>query len=172
MDLRDVLVDGITQMTDWMDEALASMTTDQVNWLPEGKTTSAGFSAWHIYRTNDNIVNFVMKKQKPLWMTEGWAERMGLPPVEQGTGMSLDVARGIVINDVANLREYGKVVTADTLDFVKNVDPESFGEIQAIKPLGEMPKYRIYRQILMTHGFMHLGEINLIKGMMGLQFSI
>src|SRR5512147_1277248 len=99
-------------MADWTDEALAAMTTDQVNWLPEGKTTSAGFNAWHVYRTADNIVNFVMKKQKPLWMTNGWAERMGLPPIEQGTGMTLENARAIVINDVANLREYGKVVTA------------------------------------------------------------
>lgn len=172
MDVRDLLVDGIQQMTDWTDEALAAMTTDQVNWLPEGKTTSAGFNAWHVYRTADNIVNFVMKKQKPLWMTEGWAERMGLPPIEQGTGMTLENARAIVINDVANLREYGKVVTADTLDFVKNVDPATFDEIQQIKPLGEMPKWKVYRQVLMTHGFMHLGEINAIKGTMGLQFSI
>ena len=43
---------------------------------------------------------------------------------------------------------------------------------KSTKPLGEMPKWRVVRQVLMTHGFMHLGEMNVLRGMMGLQFSI
>ena len=41
-----------------------------------------------------------------------------------------------------------------------------------IKPLGEMPKWRVARQVIMTHGFMHLGEINALRGQLGLPFSI
>jgi len=41
-----------------------------------------------------------------------------------------------------------------------------------IRPLGEMPKWKVCRQVLMTHGFMHLGEMNLIRGILGLQFMI
>ena len=37
---------------------------------------------------------------------------------------------------------------------------------------GEMPKWKVLRQVVMTHGFMHLGEVNAIKGQLGLQFSI
>src|SRR5690606_31532446 len=100
-------VDGITQMFDWTDEALAPMTTEQLNWLPEGKTVSAGFNAWHVYRTADNITHFVMQRQKPIWLEQGYADRMQLPPVDQGTGMGLEDARAIRINDIATLREYG-----------------------------------------------------------------
>ncbi|MGE5594783.1 MAG: DinB family protein [Hyphomicrobiales bacterium] len=172
MDIRDILIDGIDQMTAWMDDALAPMTTDQLNWLPEGKTVSAGFNAWHVYRTADNISNFVMKKQKPIWLVQGYADRMGLPPVDQGTGMGMDDARAIRINDIAILREYGKAVREDTLALLKDFPLDELAQIQMIKPLGEMPKWRVFRQVIMTHGFMHLGEINAIKGQLGLQFSI
>jgi len=172
VDIRDLLIDGIKQMTDWMDDALAPMTTEQLNWLPEGKTVSAGFNAWHVYRTADNITHFVMQRQKPIWLEQGYAERMQLPPVDQGTGMGLDDARAIRINDIAVLREYGQAVAKATLDYVKNVPLEVLEEVQMIKPLGEMPKWRVFRQVVMTHGFMHLGEINAIKGQLGLQFSI
>jgi hypothetical protein len=113
-----------------------------------------------------------MKKQKPLWLEQGYAERMQLPPIDQGTGMGLEEARAIHIADLAQLREYGNAVAKDTLAFLKDVPLATLEEVQLVKPLGEMPKWRMVRQVIMTHGFMHLGEINAIKGQLGLQFSI
>ena len=172
MDLRDILIDGVTQLNEWMDEALAPLTAEQVNWLPEGKTVSIGFNAWHVMRTTDNIVNFVFQKKQPIWMAAGYLEKMGLPKVEQGTGMGLEVARSLKIGDPSLLREYGRTVGADCIAFLKEVPMADLEQVQQIKPLGEMPKWRVVRQVLMTHGFMHLGEINGMKGVMGLQFSI
>ncbi len=172
MDIRDILVDGIEQATEWYDEALAPLTAEQLNFLPGGKATSIGFNAWHWYRTADNITHFVFQKQKPIWMEQGYVEKLGLPPVAQGTGMSQEEAQALTIKDPAILREYGALVTAATLQFVKNVEPAILAEMQMVKPLGEMPKWRVIRQVVMTHGFMHLGEINAIRGILGLQFSI
>ena len=172
MDARDLLIDGIGQLNEWLDEALEPMTAEQLNWLPEGKTTSAGFNAWHVVRTQDNIVNFVFQKKTPIWLEKGYMEKMGLPKVDQGTGMTLEDARAVKIADPALLREYNKEVGAACLEFVRNVPLEDLNEVQMIKPLGEMSKAKVLRQVVMTHGFMHLGEINHIKGTMGLQFSI
>lgn len=172
MDIRDVLVDGLDQVTEWTHDALKDLTPDQVNFLPAGSTTSIGFNAWHWYRTTDNITNFVFQSQKPIWLTQGYQEKMGLPPVAQGTGMGLEEARALVIPDPSVLLEYGDIVTKNAIQFVKTVDPNILGEIQMIKPLGEMPKWRVIRQVMMTHGFMHLGEINALRGQLGLSFSI
>jgi len=172
LDIRDVLVDGIAQMNEWMDEAISGLSAEQINFLPEGKTVSIGFNAWHIARTQDNITNFVFRKKNPIWIEANYFERMALPKVDQGTGMGMDAARGIQIADPALLREYGSAVAKDCLDFVKTVPLETLGEVQMIKPLGEMPRWRVFRQVVMTHGFMHLGEVNAIKGQLGLQFSI
>jgi hypothetical protein len=37
-----------------------------------------------------------------------------------------------------------------------------------VKPLGEMPAIRALGQVCMTHGFTHLGEIELMRTLMGL----
>jgi len=172
LDVRDVLIDGISQMNEWMDEAVAVLSPDQVNFLPEGKTVSIGFNAWHIARTQDNITNFVFQRRNPIWIEGGYFERMALPKVDQGTGMGMDDARGIQIADPALLREYSAAVSKDCIEFLKSVPLATLEEVQMIKPLGEMPKWRVFRQVVMTHGFMHLGEVNAIKGQLGLQFSI
>ena len=119
MDIRDVLIDGITQLNEWMDEALAPLSADQLNWLPDGKTTSIGFNAWHVMRTSDNITNFVFQKKPPIWMAGGYMEKFGLPKVEQGTGMDMGIARDLKVNDLALLREYGRVVGLDVIAYLK-----------------------------------------------------
>lgn len=172
MDVRDILIDGIGQLNDWLDEAVVPLTTEQLNWLPEGKTVSAGFNAWHILRTQDNITNFVLQRKQPVWVEKGYFEQFNLPKVDQGTGMELATARAITIPDQGLLREYGAAVAAGCQEFLKTVPMESLDEVQMIRPLGEMPKWRVLRQVVMTHGFMHLGEINAIKGQLGLQFAI
>jgi hypothetical protein len=170
MEVRDVLVDGVDQMTEWLDNAIKDLDNEQVNFLPAGHTTSIGFDTWHVVRTADNIINFVLQDRKPpIWIEKGYADRMGLPKVEQGTGMGMEDARGLTFDNAA-LREYLADVRGASLDFLKTVPMENLEGIQMIKPLGEMPKWRVIRQVVMTHGFMHLGEINHIKGTMGLGF--
>lgn len=172
MDIRDIIVDGVEQLAEWLDANLEGLTPEQLNWLPDGKTVSIGFHTWHITRTADNITNFVFRGQKPIWLVEGYLERMGLPKNEQGTGMDLEVARTIKIDDLPLLREYGQKVFKDTLDFIKHVPLASLEEVQMIKPLGEMPKWRVLRQVIMTHGFMHLGEIQTNKGLLGISAAL
>lgn len=172
MDFKDVLIDGIEQMFDWFDEGITGLTPEQLNWLPEGKTVSIGFNAWHIFRTTDNITNFVFRKEPTLWQSQDYVTRFALPPVAQGTGMGLEDARSIKIADGELLRDYGKAVGANCIEYLKNVDEASLHVVQMVKPLGEMPQWKVFRQVVMTHGFMHLGEVNAMKGQLGLQFSI
>jgi hypothetical protein len=172
MEARDILIDGVTQLGEWFEDALKGLSPEQLNYLPDGKTLSIGFNAWHIYRTADNIVNFVMKREQPIWLRTGLVEKMGLPKVDQGTGMGLEDARSIKINDSAQLLEYGNAVLGEVVDYLKNVPYATLEEIQMVKPLGEMPKWRVFRQVVMTHGFMHLGEVNGLRGQLGLSFSI
>jgi hypothetical protein len=172
MEIRDVLIDGIEQLADWTDGGIKDLSKEQVNWLPVGKTVSIGFNAWHIFRTADNITNFVCRKQPTIWMEKGFMERMGLPKVDQGTGMAMEDARAVVINDLGTLREYGSAVLKDCAAYLKTVPEAVLNEVQMIRPLGEMAKWRVFRQVVMTHGFMHLGEINAIKGQQGLGFFL
>jgi hypothetical protein len=169
MDVRDVFIDGIEQANEWIDEALTGLAAGQVNWLPGGNALTIGWNAWHYYRTCDNVTNFVLKNRTPtIWIEKGYVERFGLPKVAQGTGMSLDEAQALAINDPALLLEYGHEVHGSVVEYLRNVPPETLDEIIEIKPLGVHPRGRIIRQVLMTHGFLHLGEMNTIRGILGI----
>ena len=45
MDIRDILVDGIEQLSDWLDDNLDGLTLEQVNWCPDGKTCAPATSS-------------------------------------------------------------------------------------------------------------------------------
>ncbi|HNM77203.1 MAG TPA: DinB family protein [Tepidiformaceae bacterium] len=172
MDAREMLIDGVDQMTDWLGTAIKDLSNEQVNHQPGGHAVNIGFNAWHVIRTTDNITNFVMQDRKPpIWMTKGYNESWGLPAVAQGTGMSMEEAQSLVF-DRDRLMQYLSEVREDTLAFLKVVPEAKLDEVQMVKPLGEMPKWRVFRQVVMTHGFMHLGEINAVKGQLGLGFFI
>ncbi len=168
MEGREILLDGVRQVIDWYEEALEPLTEDQLNHAPGGLGMSIGWNAWHWYRTIDNITHLVFKREKPLWITEGFAEKLDLPPMLQGTGMPSEEAMQITIKDASALKAYGQAVTLATIALIEGLDEATFDEMQMIKPLGEMPKWRVIRQVIMTHGFQHLGEIYAIKGQLGI----
>lgn len=172
MDIRELLIDGIEQLNTALDETLTGLTDEQANWLPPGQSVSIGFHAWHTFRTEDNIANFVLQERKPpVWIAQDYAGRLGLPKVEQGTGMSLEEAQGLKFT-VADLRAYGGSVRASVAAYLESVPLEALETPQAIRPFGELPRWKVLRQVVMTHGFTHLGEISALKGQLGLGASL
>jgi hypothetical protein len=75
---------------------------------------------WHYVRTEDNIVRFILQNRRPtVWMEGGWAERLSLPPVTQGTGMSAGDAQALRIADLAAFAQYKRDVYASTDEWLR-----------------------------------------------------
>ncbi|MDE3097384.1 MAG: DinB family protein [Chloroflexota bacterium] len=158
-----------------LDAATADLTPAQWHAVPggSGRANHIAFELWHFYRTEDNIVRFILQGRRPtVWMEGGWAERLGLPPVAQGTGMSAADAQALRINDLDAFREYVRAVRASTDAYLAQPDVSAFDQPVTVKPLGEMPAVRALGQVVVTHGFTHLGEIELIRTLIGLKPAI
>ncbi len=78
-----------------LDTAIADLTPEQLHMVPANHP-NANTLAWvyfHYVRTEDNVVRFVLQKRRPtVWAEGGYAEKLGLPPVAQGTGMTTEQA--------------------------------------------------------------------------------
>jgi len=154
-----------------LDRGVADLTPEQWHAVPADhpRANTIAFEMWHYARTEDNIVRFILQNRRPtVWMEGTWAERLGLPPVAQGTGMSVEDAHALQINDLAAFGEYVQSVWRSTDEYLANPDASTFDAPVLVKPLGEMPAIVALGQVCMTHGFTHLGELELCRTLLGL----
>ncbi len=86
-----------------LDHGVKDLTPEQWHAVPAGnaRANTIAFEMWHYARTEDNIVRFIIQNRRPtVWMEGKWAERLGLPPVAQGTGMPPADAQAMRIADL------------------------------------------------------------------------
>ena len=153
-----------------LDGTLNGLTADQLHAVPGGhpKANTIAWGLWHVVRTEDNVVRFVVQNRRPtVWAEGGYADKFGLPPVNQGTGMSTEDAHALRIKDVDLFREYMQKVWASTDDFVAMADAAAFARTVTVKPLGDMPVVRALGQICVSHGMTHFGEMELARTLVG-----
>lgn len=76
------------------------------------------------------------------------------------------------IADLGAFKRYVQDVWASTRDYLSNPDASVFDQPVLVKPLGEMPAIRALGQVCMTHGFTHLGELDVCRTLLGLKPTI
>ena len=152
------------------DKAFDGLSPDQIHRVPAGhpKANTIAWGVWHYVRTEDNVVRFILQNRRPIvWAEGGYAEKLGLPPVAQGTGMTTQEAQALRLKDLGLFREYMAKVWASTEEFLAKVDPASLDATVTIKPLGDMPGIRALAQVCVSHGFTHVGELELARTLVG-----
>jgi DinB family protein len=175
MTLVEFIKSELKRLHGALDIGTRDLTPEQWHAIPGGVPAAnhIAFEMWHYVRTEDNIVRFILQNRRPtVWMEGKFAERLGLPPVAQGTGMTAEDAQALRITDMAAFDEYKRAVYASTDEYLANPDESTFDAPVTVKPLGEMPAIRALGQVCMSHGFTHLGEIELIRTLQGLKPAI
>jgi len=155
----------LTRLHEGLDKAL-DLTPAQLHAVPGGhaKANTIAWVLWHYTRTEDNVVRWVIQDRRPpIWTEGGYAEKLGLPPVAQGTGMSTEEAHALRISDLGLFRDYMQRVWAGTEELFAQSPPALYDKIVTVKPLGEMSVLQCLGQVGLTHGLTHLGEIDLAR---------
>ncbi len=168
MTLIELVSAELSRLHGMLDRAGGDLSNDEWHFLPPGYNNCVAFALWHYARTEDNIVRFILQNRRPtVWMDGGYAEKLSLPPVAQGTGMSVEDARNFRIDDRDTFARYCQEVWASTNEYLSHPDPATFERTVLVRPLGEMPAARAVGQVCMTHGFQHLGEIDVLRTIQG-----
>ncbi len=169
MSTIDFIRGGLRQLHGSYDESISDLTDEQLHWRANEHGLPISFILWHYVRTEDNVVNFVLQRKPTVWLDGGWNDRFGLEKNSQGTGMSLQDAQNLRIGSLEDWRRYQSAVWAATDSFLAATSDEGLQEKVTVKPLGEMPKQNAVGMMCLTHGFTHLGEIQHIRGLLGLK---
>ncbi len=154
-----------------LDEAISGLTQEQAHWLPNDKSNHIAFVAWHYARTVDNLVRFVLQKQPTVWMAGKWDQHFGLDSRAQGTGMSREQAQALQLRDIPAFCTYMGQVWEEAQRYLGSLSEADLAQKVTVRPLGELTVKEVLGTPILTHGYMHLGEIWLLRGLQGLRGS-
>jgi DinB superfamily len=170
MTLLESLTADLKRLHDSLDKTLDGLTAEQLHAVPAGhpKANTIAWNLWHYVRTEDNVVRFVLQNRRPtVWGEGGYPEKLGLHPAAQGTGMSADEAQALRIKDIPLFARYMKQVWASSDEYVASLKDADLDRVIAMKFVGDMPLARVLGMVGVTHGFTHLGEIELARTLVG-----
>ena len=150
-------------------DAVKDLNGEQMHFRPLGKGNHIAFALWHLVRTEDSVINFLLQKKAPVWNAEGWDKKFGMDPRAQGTGMTAEQAAAIRIQSLPDFLKYMENVFKASeayLDTLKEVDLDRVEEFQFI---GKRSVGQLIGGVILQHGAGHLGEIWYVKGLQGLK---
>ena len=169
MSTIDFIRSSLRQMHSSYDDSVTDLSLDQLHWRANEHGCAIAFALWHYVRTEDNIIQFVLQRKPTVWLDGGWHDRFGLPKSAQGTGMSQEDAQALRLDPKEDFQQYMRDVWQATEAFLGDKDDEFLQKRITVKPLGEMAIEGAIGNMCLTHGFTHLGEIQHIRGLLGLQ---
>lgn len=160
---------------------LKEMTPEQLHWQPESHDTSIMFALWHAYRSSDELVHGLVMRRPSVFASEGWAAR--LPVAETGrspfgNGMTRAQIAGLRL-EMSELSAYATAVGASINRYLDSLSPEDAAVEVALPFFTEVyPGYDRQSRLetvaffAIGHVAEHLGEAQLVKGLMGLQGAL
>ena len=107
--------------------------------------------------------------QEPLWAAEKWNERLGLADEDLGTGFTEDQVKAFAPAK-EDLMAYAEAVWERTPGFLEPLTSDRLD----IAPNPERPRMTVGRSLanfVVGHGWLHLGELRFVKGLMGMPFA-
>lgn len=152
-------------------DAMKDLTDEQLHFRPLDKGNHIAFLIWHCVRTEDLVINLMLRKKKPVWNEEGWDAKLGMEPRVQGTGMSAEEAAAIRIKDLGDFIQYMERTYKETDAYLDGLKDEDLEQVQDMPMMGKRSLYEAIGGTITQHGAGHLGEIWYLKGLQGLEGS-
>ncbi len=166
----------------------SALTTDQMRERPNGVGNSVVWLMWHMARTEDAIVNAVIRERDQILLTHGWTEKLKVESTLIGTGLGEEEVEEISKRiDVESVNEYWKTVSDQTSEWLKTMDAETLEripewKIEAAPPIiagvenAAAASYWSGRTVgflfggtVISHGYIHVGEMQSIVGRLGVR---
>jgi hypothetical protein len=142
---------------------------------------------WHIARTEDAAVNLLIC-DGPQVLTDDWSDRLQVRRQDAGTGMTMAEVIDLSANvDLPSLLAYWKAVGERTADLIRLIVPSDLDQVvgqervrrfleqtvkgQTVTDLQELMRDTTRGHFLvwlpLTHNYEHVGQADLIRGLLG-----
>jgi len=150
------------------------LTEVQVHWQPDNHPNHIAFTLWHALTANDQILSRIVMGRPTVFETGGWAGRL---PASQDFAGDLDRERLAQFKlDTPSLLAYSDAVRDELLGYIEDLSEEDaveqldFSFFETVYPgYGSMSRLDAIIFFAVGHLGEHLGEVQYIKGLMGMR---
>lgn len=151
---------------------VGDLADDQLSWRPSPRAHSIGFALWHTARSDDNV-QLDLNGRALEWETGGYAARWRHPERGAGTGWDDERAAALPLPPRDELYEYVRRVFAAVDAAMEVIDEHRLDQMLPEKSrfLGRETTYGEVMLLCISHDNRHLGEMEYIKGLLGLKGS-
>lgn len=164
-DVRTTLREQMQSLHATLEAAVGDCPGDTVaKKLPGSTINSIGAIYAHTVFSEDGLLNGLIRGQKPVYFTGGWADKIGLE-MPQG-GLEPDWNPTIDLN---LFRQYAREVYAASYNYLDTTSDADFEKIVDAGFAPPMPVRSFMANLLAWHVATHQGEISAIKGTQGLE---
>lgn len=155
------------------------LSDEQLNWKPEGYSTSIGFHLWHLARESDYLkaailghypqIGLGFGDTQQIWERESLAQKWGFPEglhETVGTGLSDEIAASLPIPKKEELLDYLRRSYQTVEEFAELFD-HRYSSIENIDEELKQKIHNIRLNILVffSHDCRHLGMMECLKGL-------
>ena len=164
---------AISQVHERIVTLVADLSDDQLSWAPQARAHSLAFTLWHIARCDDNYMRVHIQGRPEIWQEEGWHHRLGLDQESTGMLISDEEAYALRLPGKQELLAYARRVWDEVSTSVQGLGPE-----ESARPVNQVERTRglTVEQVIITHIYghdnRHLGEMEYLKGLLGLRGSV
>jgi len=153
---------------------------EQLNWKPEGYSTSIGFHLWHLARESDYLKSAILhhypgldlgyKEEGEIWVHENLAQKWGFPVEARetvGTGLSDQAAAALPIPPKPELLDYLRRSYEAIEEFIERLDSKypAFENVED-ELRKKIENARLNLLVFLTHDCRHLGMMECLKGLL------
>ena len=167
--INDFLAHFVTDLNNRYVAALSDLSDEQLAYRPNADANHIGFLAWHVLRTEDNVINYLCQGRKTtVWLQQALNVRWGLPKAAQGTGMEPREAYALRVPGAADLVQYANDLTESVRPFLETVDGLALRASIRLGPERRQSMIQLIGQGVLAHGNVHLGQVLSLRTAQGL----
>ncbi len=168
-----VMTWGLRQLHDRLQVLVSDLSDELLRWSPMPGAHCLAFALWHIARCDDNYLRAHVQGRPEIWDEEGWAERWGMDSESTGMLLSDEEATDLVFPPKEDILAYAQRVWREVEDFVAGLDPEEMAQtVSHVERTTGLSRGQLIITHIYGHDNRHMGEMEYIKGLLGLRGSI
>ena len=179
----DSLRNRIRALNTLWERAVSDLTLEQMNHHERQGVLPLAFSFSHYIRAQDQSVSGPFLRESPLWISGGWAQKVGVSVDTMGREETVAEMEQLRFKDLDAWREYQATVLRRTASLLPTLTDGTLMEVLmpklppnmqnifcaiVIGPDAPLRKLEVLECFVYQHGLRHMGEVEHGRALVGL----